>query len=262
MATMTLLDIVQSVLSSMSSDEVNDINDTIESTQVTLIAKESYLDFMSQSEWPHLFRDGELIGLGDITRPNYMQLPASVYRIEEIKYEITEAGDADRKFKTIEYQEPSTFVENLDANNKSGNSDVQTVTSNNSTVMFIKNDLAPTYWTTFDNDLIVFDSYNIAEDTTLQASKTKCLFYELPVWVNTNTAIPDLDERFFPAYLAEVKRISYQNLRQQVSPTAEEQASRGRAMLRRQARRIDEVDTRAKYGRATVQVSSRRNTVG
>ena len=259
MATMTLLDIVQSVLSSMSSDEVNDINDTIESTQVALIAKEAYLDLMSQSEWPHLFRDGELIGLGDLTRPNYMQLPASVYRIEEIKYEITETGDADRTFKAIEYQEPSTFIEDLDAN-KSGDSNVDAITTGNSTVMFIKNDIAPTYWTTFDNDLITFNSYNVAEDTTLQSSKTKCLFYELPTWANTNTAIPDIDERFFPAYLADVKRIAHQELRQQISPIAEEQATRGRAMLRRQARRTSEVDTRAKYGRSSVQVITRKNS--
>ena len=248
---MTLLDIVQSVLSSMSSDEVNDINDTIESTQVALIAKEAYLDLMSQSEWPHLLNDGELLGLGDTTRPNYMQLAAGAYRLEEVRYETTQTGDADRTFKTIEYQAPSTFITDLDGN-KSGDSNVQTVTTSNSTVMFIRNDLAPTFWTTFDNDQIVFNSYDIAEDTTLQGSKTKCLFYTLPVWTNSNTAIPDIDERFFPAYLAEVKRTAHQNLRQQVSPIAEEQARRGKAMLRRQARRIEGQDTRAKYGRTTV----------
>lgn len=248
---MTLLEIVQSVLSSMSSDEVNDINDTIESTQVALIAKEAYLNLMAQSEWPHLFKDGVLSALGDVSRPNYMQLPSNVYRIEEIKYEVTELGDTNRTFKTIEYQDPSTFIENLDTN-KSGDSDVTTVTTDNSTVMFIKNDLFPTYWTSFDNDLIVFDSYNVAEDTTLQSSKTKCLFYELPIWVNTNTSIPDMDQRFFPSYLAEVKRIAHQELRQQLSPIAEEQARRGKATLRQQARRTESVDTRAKYGRSTV----------
>lgn len=258
MATMTLLEIVQSVLSSMNSDEVNDINDTIESTQVTLIAKEAFLDLSSQSEWPHLMKDGELLGLGDSTRPNYMQLPASVYRLKEIKYETTLTGDADRSFRKIKYVEPSDFIRTIDAN-KSGNSNVDTVTTSNSTVMFIRNDLMPTKWTTFDNDLIIFDSYDSDEDTTLQASKTKCLFYELPTWTNSNTAVPDIDERFFPAFLSEVKRRCHQYLRQQVSPVDEEMVRRGKSMLRQQARRVNLDDNRAKYGRVTPQISRRED---
>ena len=256
---MTLLEIVQSVLSSMNSDEVNDINDTVESTQVTLIAKEAFLDITSQSEWPHLMKDGELNGLGDTSKPNFMELPNSVYRLEDVRYEVTETGDADRTFRKVEYLKPAEFIEKVDAN-KSGNTNVDTVTTSNSTVMFIRNDQMPTYWTTFDNNEIIFDSYDSDEDTTLQGSKTKCLFYELPVWSSTNTAIPDLDERFFPAYLSEVKRRCHQYLRQSVSPIDEEMARRGKSMLRQQARRVELDDNRAKYGRVTPKSSFRRDS--
>lgn len=245
---MTLLDIVKSTLSSMNSDDVNDIADTVESTQVALVAKEVYLDLMSQTEWPHLLRDGELDGLGDVNKPNFMEIPNSVYRIKEIKYDVTETGDANKTFRRIEFEEPAKFTARTDAY-RTGESNVIEVTTSNSTTMFVLTDDFPRFWTTFDNNEVVFNSYNVAEDTTLQASKSKCLFYELPTWTASNTAIPDIDERFFPGYLAEVKRTCHQYFRQQPSIIDEQRARRGLAMLRQEARRVEGSDTRANYGR-------------
>ena len=232
----------------MNSDDVNDIADTVESAQVALVAKEAYLDLMSQTEWPHLLRDGELDGLGDTAKPNFMEIPDSVYRIKEIKYNVTETGDANTTFRKIKFEEPSDFIARTDAY-RTGEDNVIEVTTSNSTTLFVLNDDFPRYWTTFDNNEIVFNSYQVAEDTTLQASKSKCLFYELPTWTASNTAIPDLDERFFPGYLAEVKRICHQYFRQQPSIIDEEAARRGKAMLRQEARRVEGADTRANYGR-------------
>jgi hypothetical protein len=50
---MTLLEIVQSTLSSMDSDAVNNINDTIESTQVAEVAKEVYYE-LDDRDWETL----------------------------------------------------------------------------------------------------------------------------------------------------------------------------------------------------------------
>lgn len=257
MATSTLLEIVQSVLSSMNSDEVNSINDTVESTQVTLVAKEVYLDFMSQDEWPHLMRDGELDSLGDITRPNFLKIPASVYRVKQIKYNITDTGDLDTEYRFIEYLAPKDFIALTDGN-KTSESNVDIITTSNSTELFVITDEHPRWWTTFDNSLVTFDAYKKTEDTTLQGSKSKCLFYELPTWVNSDTAIPDIDERFFPAYLADVKRTCHQYFRQQPSIIDEERTRRGVAMIRQNAERIESGDKRAKFGRR--QVRTRRNT--
>ncbi len=44
MAKMTLLEVVQEILSDMNSDNVNSINDTIEAQQVVQIAKRTYFN--------------------------------------------------------------------------------------------------------------------------------------------------------------------------------------------------------------------------
>lgn len=248
MAKKTLLEIVQSVLSSMNSDEVDNITDTVESTQVALIAKEVFEDLVCQSEWPKQAKLGVLDGLADPSKPTYMGIPDSVYRIKEINYEVTLSTDSDRTFKEIQYLEPTDFLKVLEGNKSSDTNVVEVVTDEGVTI-FVRNDVHPTYWTTFNNNTLVFDSFNSDEDTTLQSSKTKCLFYELPDWSHTNSSIPDLDEVFFPTYLAEVKRVCHLTLRQQASLPDEQYSKRGKANMRREARINEETDKRAKYGR-------------
>jgi hypothetical protein len=248
MAKKTLLEIVQSVLTSLNSDDVDNINDTIESTQVALIAKEVFEDLTCQSEWPKQARLGVLEALGDTAKPTYMVVPDSVYRIKEIRYETTRFGDADRSFKLIEYVEPSEFIDIVSVN-KSSDTDTVEVETDEGVTFFVRSDTHPSYWTTFDNVHIVFDSFDSFEDSTLQSAKTQCLFHILPDWDHTNGAIPDLDERFFPTYLAEVKRVAHLTIRQQPSIPDEQRVMRGKAMLRQQARVEEGADKRARFGR-------------
>lgn len=55
MPKLTLLDIVQDVLSDMDSDEVNSINDSIEALQVAAIAKSTFYNIIDGRDWPHLY---------------------------------------------------------------------------------------------------------------------------------------------------------------------------------------------------------------
>ena len=53
MSKKTLLEITQSVLSSMNSDNVNSISDIEESLQVAEKAREVYEDLMALEDWEH-----------------------------------------------------------------------------------------------------------------------------------------------------------------------------------------------------------------
>lgn len=245
---LTLLEVTQRVLDAMNHDNVNSISDTIESTQIAKEAKHVYYELMDRDDWPHLMKVINLEALGNTSKPNYMKIPTDVVRIDEIRYEITQSGDTNRTFDVIKYLSPSDFLERVLSRN-SGDSDVTTVTNDDGVPMFILNDERPAYWTTFDDEYIVFDSYDSAVDTTMQASKSIAHVKEIPSWTHSDTFIPDLPDHMFSTFVAEVTAAAFQYWKQGTSPRDEARAARGISRLRKDAEKHNERKTKATYGR-------------
>lgn len=82
----TLLDMVQSIMSSMDSDMVNSISDTQESMQVANYLRDSYYEIVSGLNLPNTFSLIQLDPSLDETKPTLMYLPANVLNIHWIKY--------------------------------------------------------------------------------------------------------------------------------------------------------------------------------
>lgn len=244
---MTLLEIVQSVLSSMDSDSVSSINDTVESTSVANAAKDVYFELMSYNDWDHLYEWRELEAVSDTSRPNYLRIPDSVSRMECLKYNVTSTTDTRTVIGELVYLSPKDFI-NLVHNRDSSQSNVDTVTNSNGVEMFILNDKKPEYWTSFDNEYVVTDSYDSSVDTTLNSSKSSAWCRVVPSWTSTNTAVPDMPTDFFPAYLAEVKSVCHAYFKQQLSEKDEQKARRGLAHVRRKER-FDKGRSWHDYGR-------------
>lgn len=244
---LSLLEIVQEVLSKMNHDNVNSITQTPESRQISQEAKTLYYDLMDREDWPHLLVLRNLDALGDTDRPNFMQIPENCTRVENIRYEITTSTDTSRKFADIHYLAPHEFME-LMFTRKTEDTNVVTITSN-SVDFFVINDHYPQYWTTFDDELIVFDSYDADEDETLQASKSIVLAKEIPTWTSTDTFIPDMPDQMFSVYIAELTAAAFAYWKQGASVKDEQRAARGISRLRKDARKINGPDTRADYGR-------------
>ena len=232
---MTLLEVVQSVLSSMNSDNVNNVSDTIESSQVVDVAKDVYYELISYNDFPHLWKWQQLEAVGDITRPNYLKIPEAVQRMEAFKYNVTEDGDSNETIKEVTYLDPKDFIEKVHGRHTS-ESNVDIVTNENSVDMFIINDKAPDYWTSFDDEYIVTDSYNASEDVTLNGSKSSAWCRVIPSWTSSNTFTPDFPADFFPVYLAEVKSACHLYIKQQLSQKDEQKARRGLSHVRRKQR--------------------------
>lgn len=232
---MTLLEIIQSVLSSMDSDEVNDIHDTVESRQVAEACKEVYYELMSYRDWDHLYKWRSLGALSNSQYPNYLRIPEDVGRMEIFKYEVTEPSDTHRVISEICYKSPAEFIDIVHTR-RSSEPNILTVTNHDGIDMFIKNDKSPEFWTSFDNEHIVADSYNSAVDSTLQESKSSALCRVQPKWSSTNTFTPDMPVEFFPAFLAEVKSTCHLYFKQQASQKDEQKAQRGLAHVERKER--------------------------
>ena len=83
---MTLLQLVQSILSSMSSDEVNMLGDTTESMQVANIIKETYFNVINRAGLPDQCELFQLNPFTDPVQPVMMTRPDNIARMDWIKY--------------------------------------------------------------------------------------------------------------------------------------------------------------------------------
>lgn len=213
MAKMTLLELVQDILDAMDSDEVNSISDTVESMQVARAVVGTYYELMAGRSDPSFESLIKLDSLGDPTKPNYMTMPNNVKNIKWIKYNGV----------TVPYRTPEMFLEDAYSIGSTGTLITDPQLSAN---YYIFTDGDPTFWTTFDNQTIIFNGYDIASDSTLQQSKTLCWGQLDPVFPLDDLAYaPYLYGDEYPGLLAEAKSYCFINFKQ-VSNSKEEQKSR------------------------------------
>lgn len=233
-AKMTLLDIVQSTLNAMDSDDVNSIDDTVESSQVALFAKEAYYDLISQRDWPFLRTEFSLLGLGDTNRPTTMQLQEEMSKIEWVKY----------NKKDVSFIDPKDFRDMLDQRV------AQTGVVDSNGIILNRD---PLYYTTFDDVLFVFDSIDLTQNTTLVTAKSVCFGVRVPDWTHEDSFVPDMPAKMFPTYLAEVKSVSFLNLKQQANAAEARKSQRGRNIMQNEVWRNNASEakwnTKVNYGR-------------
>jgi len=240
---------VQKILSSMDSDDVNSISDTEEAVQITDVIEDAYFHLMSQKDWPHLKQTCTLDSVSDSTRPTYLKVPDLVSQITDMKYNITKAGDTNQSIGNVRYRDPIAFTD-MTLTRNTGDADTQIMFTFNSTPLFIYNDRDPLFWTSFDDEHVVFDAYDSAEENTLVGSKAMVQCIKSPVFdKNTDTFIPDLPEEMFPVLLAESKRAAHLYHKQSDSPVDAKRALSGMHRMREKAWRTNDGKKKARFGR-------------
>lgn len=242
----TLLEIVQNVLGSMNHDKVNSIGATVESRQIAAEAQNTYYDLMDRDDWPHLMTSVKLDAVSDPSRPTHLRIPDNIVRVDDIRYDHQDSTEDSDQYRTIQYCSPSQF---LDLTlNRSGQDNLFKVDTDD-LVLFVQTDQAPCYWTSFDDEFIIFDAYDSAVDTTIQNSKSLCMGKRIPNWEERDDFIPDMPDQMFSVFLAEVTAAAFTYWKQGASIKDEQRAARGISRLRKDARKIDEHETKARYGR-------------
>jgi len=237
MAKQTLLDIVQSILNDMDGDEVSSIADTVEATQAAQIVKDTFFEIMGSRHWPHLDKLIQLNSGTAGTLPTHMSTVDSWNEVSWIKYNVRDSEDTDDMYQDIMYLTPKEFTD-LTNQRKSSATNVTTVIDSGSLKLLILNDVRPHYWTTFDDEVLVFDSYDSAIETNLQQSKTQCWGNVEATWVHTDTAIPDLPAKAFAYLLSEAKSTAFNVLRQTGNAKEEQKSRRQRVYLARDKWRV------------------------
>lgn len=244
----TLLDMVQEILSDMDSDLVESIFDTVESEQVVTILKSTYYAMMSNRDWPHLRRSIQISSSLDPNRPTHMKLQDGIKELCFIKYN-KEKLDATRKdFGDVKYLQPDHFLHKTN-NEDSSSANVKIVKDFGGIDILVRTDRAPSYYTSFDDKYVVFDSYDSEVDTTLQESKVQAMAYVMPTWVSGDSFIPDLPENAFTILVEEAKSKASYKLRQQMDEKAEQEAARQNRWMSRKARKVSGGLKYPDYGR-------------
>lgn len=248
MPKMTVLEIVNSVLSDMDSDEVNSINDTIEAQQVVDIAKTTYFWLMSKRDWPHLNSLDTLENVSDTSRPTYLKLPVEMYEVVWFSYNKREDGDTRDDYKELTYLKPDVFLARQNTLNET-NSNITQITDYSGVKFNIYTDRAPSFWTSFDDEYIICDSYDSARLSTLIGADTQVYGTKEPTWSSLDTSIPDLPSEVFPTYLEEVKSAAFLALKEVANEKAESRAQRGQRRLSRKSWRAKGGISLPDYGR-------------
>lgn len=253
MATRTLLEMTQDVLSRMSSDEVNSISDTTESLQIANIIKNKYYDIVARGDLTANKEPYQLNPSNDDTMPVLMFVPDGVIGLEWLKYFDTNPTDsqgedqfghgvnedledendddipdvpAGYKYVTIlPVQQFLDMVHGFNPSESNVGSFPLTVKGQSFT-FYYKNNHQPRYCTIIENNYIVFDMYDMTQDTTLQASKTMGYGQTVTPFEMLDNFVPDIDDNQFPLLFNESLAVAFYELKQSPNQKAEQEVKR------------------------------------
>lgn len=236
MSKMTLLEMTQNILSALDSDEVNSISDTVESAQVAEVVKETYNELFSNVDNPSQRALMQLAALSNPDLPNYLRIPNDVDNVYDIRYDYQTEGSTD--YQNVTYLSPTDFLNRINMSRSSANT--IEVVDPSGVRLWIVNDENPKYWTTFDNETIIFDSYNNTLDTTLQNSKSLAWVTKTAIFNMADDFIPPIDAKHFPMLLAEAKSVCFVNIKQVSSAKEEQRSKRQRVRSQNDQWRLDQ----------------------
>ena len=248
MAKMTLVEIVQDIVNDLSSDFINSIDDTEESQQVAQIVKSTFYAMISNRNWAHTKSGIALVPYSDSSLPTHMKVVEDIKELLFINYDIRKQGESRNRYTSMKWMEPDLFLfrTNQEDNTKSY---VKSVKDPTGISLLIRNDKSPSVYTSFDDNTLVFDSYDSSVDSTLQSSKVQAQAYVFPGWEHTDTFVPNLPSEAFTALLEEAKSRAAMKLNKDVDHKAEQEAGRQQRWLSRKNWQINGGVVYPNYGR-------------
>lgn len=225
---MNLLKMVQLILSSMDGDEVNSISDTAESLQVVDAIEQSYNDLSSTIDFPDHWDFFELEATSTAT-PTVMNLPSNIGKVEWIQYDHALDGVTKRDYRYIQPLAREAFFDRMNGLD-SAETDIYQFDYTVGTGTFDvrgHNERFPLYYTTTDDETVIFDNFYEDINQTLVGNKTKCYGMLIPVFERDDEFIPDFAPRQFTLLFNEAKSQAFIDLKQVQNAKSEQRARRG-----------------------------------
>lgn len=237
----TLLQIVQSILSDMDSEDVNSISDTVEAQQIASVVEDTYYNIIAAREIPEHNKLMALTAMGDSNKPTHFKYPTNTKSIKRIEYNVGTVADKD--FREIAWADPVIF---LDRMNEDG---LLVETYDGNLDIFVSTDTAPSYYTSFDDEYIIMNSYDSSVEASLQASKTRAFGSTYPTFSQTDSFEPDIDNTLLPLLLAEAKSTCFSLFKGGSDPKVEQAARRLKSYVQNDMYKSVRPNKRPHYGR-------------
>lgn len=237
----TLLQIVQSILSDMDSEGVNSISDTVEAEQIASVIEDTYYNIIAAREIPEHSRLLSLVALSDTNKPTHFKYPTDTKKITRLEYNVGTVTDKD--FKQILFVDPLLFLDRMNEKDK------LVETFEGSVDIFVATDRDPSYYTSFDDEYLIFDAHDSVEEATLQASKTRAWGSIYPTFSQTDAFEPDLDNTLMPLLLAEAKSACFSLFKGGSDPKVEQAARRLKSYVQNDMYKSKQQNKRNYYGR-------------
>lgn len=248
MAKFSLLDIVQDILNDLDSDEVNTIDDTVEALQVAQIVKTTYFAMMSNRNWPHLRKPVHLIPTTNLAQPTHMYVDEEIKELCFVNYDCRDTPTSRSKWREMKWVEPDEFLRRTNQYNEL-ESNVTKVQDASLIDLTIRNDVHPTFYTSFDDKTLIFNAYDSSRESNLESTFVQAMAYVMPTWLSTDSFVPDLPDEAFIALIEESKSRASMKLRQVADQKSEQEAQRQHRWLSRKAKRVGRGIKYPNYGR-------------
>ena len=254
MSKLTLLDMVQDILSDLDSDEVNSINDTVEAQQVASRIQTTFFDIIGNRNWPHLKSTLQIDSSNDLTKPTHLVLPENIKELTYFGYDVRKVTDVRTRYEKIRYVEPQEFLIRTNPRNDN-NSNVIVVVDE--VDLLILNDRAPTFWTSFNDTEMVLDAFDSAVDDTIKTDKTQAVAYLSPTFSLVDDFVANLPVEAFPAFLSKAKTACFNILKQEFNQLENDESMRQQRWLSRKAWKAHASKIYPDYGRRSAKAQTR-----
>jgi len=236
----TLLQVVQSILSDMDSENVNSISDTTEALQIASVVEDTYFNIIAARDIPEHNKLIALVSLSDNARPTHFTYPARTKELIRLDYNIGTASSQD--YREIVYVSPLEFIDRM------SETDLKVTTVDQSMELFVGNDTDPSYYTSFNDNHIIMNSYDVSVEAHLAANKTRAFCSIYPTFSQTDSFAIDLDQTLMPLLLAEAKSTCMSLFKGGSDPKVEQSARRLKSYVQNDQYKSNQ-SARNNYGR-------------
>ena len=236
-----LLQIVQSILSDMDSEDVNTISDTVEAQQVASVVEDTYFNIIAARDIPEHNKLIPLVSLASTARPTHFTYPARTKQLMRVDYNIGTASVPD--YREIVYVEPLVFIDRMDETAK------KVTTVDQSVELFVATDKDPSYYTSFNDNHIIMDAYDVSVEANLASNKTRAFCAIYPTFSQTDSFAIDLDQTLMPLLLAEAKSACMSLFKGGSDPKVEQAARRLKSYVQNDQYKT-RLASRNQYGRS------------
>lgn len=238
----TLLDIVQSILSTLDSDTVNSISDTVESDQVADIVKQCYYDIIDEYQLPGSRVITNLEAVSDVNRPNMLKIPDDTQSLLHWQYDGRMVDSDPLRYGPVEYKPSELFLNYVNQRNSLETDRYVVVYVEPTLPIITDKTLHPRYWTSFDDKYIVTDNFCIDVDASLQASKTQAWVEKRHIFVKADSHIPNLPDNLQSILYRTAENTAYALNKQTVNPKLEQKEARLRIRTQRNKHRSQQYE--------------------